>query len=65
MMRLLECGCCGSFHPDTPMLAGWSQNYFNDCRNDANRFNSAEDYTTRTGVPAVELSMTDQMMEVW
>jgi hypothetical protein len=59
-VRLLECGCCGQFHPDGSFQAGGSANYMNDCRYDANRFNSDEDFTERTGLPAVEVWLDEQ-----
>ena len=59
--RLLECGCCGQFHPDGELLAGGSANYLNDCRNDRNRFNSTEDYIARTGIECVEVWLDEQM----
>lgn len=62
-IRLLECGCCGQFHPAGPLLPGGSANYMNDCRYDANRFNSAEEYTERTGYPAVEVWLDEQNEE--
>jgi hypothetical protein len=55
MTRLIECGCCGCFHPENSFLPGGSSNYMNDCRYDANRFNSAEDFTERTGRQAAEV----------
>lgn len=58
--RLLECGCCGQFHPERTFLPGGSANYKNDCRYDANRFSSDEDYTERTGLPAVEVWLDEQ-----
>lgn len=58
--RLLECGSCGQFHPAGPLLPGGSANYQNDCRYDANRFHSAEDYQERTGKPAVEVWLDEQ-----
>jgi hypothetical protein len=59
-VRLLECGCCGQFHPDGPLLPGGSANYMNDCRYDANRFNSDEDFTARTGLQCVEVWLDEQ-----
>jgi hypothetical protein len=59
-VRLLECGCCGQFHPAGPLLAGGSANYMNDCRYDANRFQSDEDFTERTGLPCVEVWLEEQ-----
>ncbi len=59
-VRLLECGCWGQFHPAGPLLPGGSANYQNDCRYDANRFNSDEDFTTRTGLPCVEVWLDEQ-----
>lgn len=60
-VRLLECGCCGQFHPAGPLLAGGSANYMNDCRYDANRFQSDEDFTERTGLPCVEVWLDEQV----
>jgi len=60
MTRLLECGCCGQFHPDGALLPGGSANYQNDFRYDANRFSSDEDFTARTGLPAVEVWLDEQ-----
>lgn len=60
MTRLLECGCCGQFHPAASLLPGGSANYKNDCRYDANRFACAEDYTERTGKTAVEVWLDEQ-----
>jgi hypothetical protein len=37
---LYECGSCGSYHP-------WEWN--GDCRDDANRFSSPEEFLIRTG----------------
>ena len=59
-VRLLECGCCGQFHLDGPLLPGGSANYRNDCRYDANRFAGAEDYEARTGLPAIEVWLDEQ-----
>lgn len=59
-VALLECGCCGCFHPAGPLLPGGSANYMNDCRYDANRFNSAEEYQERTGKTAVEVWLRGQ-----
>jgi hypothetical protein len=58
--RLIECGCCGQYHPDGPLLPNGSANYLNDCRNDANRFQSDEDFTARTGLPCVEVWLDEQ-----
>lgn len=62
--RLIECGCCGCYHPEGPLLPGGSANYLNDCRNDANRFNSAEEYEERTGKPAVEVWLDEQELDL-
>ena len=62
-VRLLECGCCGQFHPEGPLQPGGSANYMNDCRYDANRFSSAEDFTERTGVPSVEVWLDEQALD--
>ena len=59
-VKILECGCCGQYHPAGPLLAGGSSNYMNDCRNDAKRFQSDEDFTERTGLPAVEVWLDEQ-----
>ena len=59
-IRLLECGCCGQFHPEHSFLPGGSANYMNDCRYDANRFSSDEDFTTRTGLRCVEVWLDEQ-----
>lgn len=59
-IRLLECGCCGQFHPEDSWQPGGALNYKNDCRYDANRFNSDEDFTARTGLPAVEVWLDEQ-----
>lgn len=58
--RLIECGCCGAFHPAGPLLPGGSANYMNDCRYDANRFSCAEDYRARTGKEAIEVYLDEQ-----
>lgn len=63
MIRLLECGCCGQFHPEGSFQSGGSANYQNDCRYDANRFNSDEDFTKRTGLPCVEIWLDEQEQE--
>ena len=57
IIQLLECGCCGQFHPAGPLLSGGSANYMND----ANRFNSDEDFTKRTGLPCVEVWLDEQV----
>lgn len=59
-IRLLECGCCGCFHPEDSFKPGGSANYMNDCRYDANRFRSDEDFTERTGLPCVEVWLDEQ-----
>lgn len=59
-VRLLECGCCGCFHPEDSFLPGGSANYKNNCRYDANRFSSDEDFTARTELPAVEVWLDEQ-----
>jgi hypothetical protein len=59
-VQILECGCCGAFHPAGPLLLGGSANWQNDCRYDANRFYSGEDFTARTGLPCVEVSLDEQ-----
>lgn len=59
-VKLYECGCCGQFHPENTWQPGGSANYKNDCRYDANRFNSAEDFETRTGSPAIEIMLDEQ-----
>ena len=59
-IRLLECGCCGQFHPSGPLLAGGSANYMNDCRYDANRFSGDEDFTECTGKLAIEVWLDEQ-----
>jgi hypothetical protein len=59
-IRLLECGCCGCYHPENSFQPGGSANYMNDCRYDANRFANAEDFTERTGLPAVEVWLDEQ-----
>lgn len=59
-VRLLECGCCGCFHPEDSWQPGGALNYRNDCRYDANRFSSDEDFTARTGLPAVEVWLDEQ-----
>jgi hypothetical protein len=59
-IRLIECGCCGQYHPEGSWRPGGSANYLNDCRNDANRFNSDEDFTARTGLPCVEVWLDEQ-----
>lgn len=41
---LVECGCCGEFHPD---------NFTGDCRNDCYRFADEEDYQRRMGRTAL------------
>jgi len=60
VVRLLECGCCGQFHPEGTWQLGGSANYKNDCRYDANRFHSDEDFTQRTGLPCVEVWLDEQ-----
>ena len=59
-IRLLECAVCGCFHPEGTWQPGGSANYMNDCRNDANRFNSDEEFTARTGLPCVEVWLDEQ-----
>jgi hypothetical protein len=46
MPRIVECGCCGSYH---------RAEYFGDCRNDAERFASEDDALARLGVASVEV----------
>lgn len=60
VIRLLECGCCGQYHPEDSWQPGYSTNPLNDCRNDANRFSSDEDFTRRTGLPCVEVWLDEQ-----
>ena len=60
IVRLLECGSCGQFHPDGPPQPGGSANFKNDCRYDDNRFSSDEDFTKRTGLPCVEVWLDEQ-----
>ena len=63
IVRLLECGCCGEFHPEGELEPGGSANYQNDCRFDANRFASAEEYEARMGKKAVEVWLDEQEPE--
>ena len=37
-ITLVECGCCSCYHPNT---------FWGDCRDDANRYASPEDYAER------------------
>ena len=58
-LTIYECEICGSYHPWT-----WD----GDCREDANRYASPEDYADRNGIPQyqwplIEVRSMDERVE--
>jgi len=53
-LELVECGCCGSFHPAT---------FTGDCRDDGNRFAGEEDVAERLGGRKVIIEYLDGYRE--
>ena len=47
-LTILECGCCGCYHPD---------DYFGDCRDDENRFGSPEEAAKRMGKKVIAIDL--------
>lgn len=45
---LYECGCCGAYHPI---------NWHGDCREDANRYPSPEEYAKEKGVSVYDVEV--------
>ena len=45
-VRIVECGSCGQFH---------RTDYFDDCRNDEERFSSEEEAAARLGITSLEV----------
>lgn len=64
MPRIVECGCCGGYHP---------VEFFGDCRDDENRFENEDEAMERLEVSEVEVErfeyddgkVIDHWVEMW